>query len=96
MQVGWFKLDDRYLDWSHARYACAEVGAHLAVPDTPDRIKVLQELFEWYSDTQAYGILPQQVYIGVSDRDDKGLFTTVQGTDIVHICTVRWDALNVH
>lgn len=77
--MGWFKLDDRHLDWSEARNACAEVDAHLAVPDTLDRVNVFLKLFQRHSDIPANAILRQQVYVGVSDPSQNRQFTTVQG-----------------
>ncbi|KDR10088.1 uncharacterized protein LOC110838268 [Zootermopsis nevadensis] len=77
--VGWFKLDNRNLQWPDARDACAEVGAHLAVPDTPQRVTVFLKLFKRHPDIPARAILRQQVYVGVSDPDRSRHFTTVQG-----------------
>ncbi|PNF42386.1 hypothetical protein B7P43_G02546 [Cryptotermes secundus] len=77
--VGWFKLDDRHLDWSEARDACAEVGAHLAAPDTLDRVNVLLKLFQRHPDIPAKAILRQQVYVGISEPSQNRHFTTEQG-----------------
>jgi hypothetical protein len=77
--VGWFKLDDRHLAWSAARDACAEVGAHLAAPDTLDRVNVFLKLFQRHPDIPAKAILRQQVYVGVSDPNQNRQFTTEQG-----------------
>lgn len=77
--MGWFKLDERHLDWSEARNACAEVDAHLAVPDSLDRVNVFLKLFKRHPDIPARAILRQQVYVGVSDPNQNRQFTTVQG-----------------
>lgn len=77
--VGWFKLDNRHLNWAEARDACAAVGAHLAVPDTQERVRVFLTLFQRHSDIPAHAILRQQVYVGVSDPDHNRQFITVQG-----------------
>lgn len=79
LQVGWFKLDNRHLNWAGAREACTEVGAHLAVPDTQERVKVFLKLFKRHSDIPAHAVLRQQVYVGVSDPDQNRQFVTVQG-----------------
>ena len=81
LQVGWFKLDDRHLNWADARDACAAVGSHLAVPDTEERVRVFLTLFQRHSDIPARAVLRQQVYVGVSDPYRNRQFTTVQGKD---------------
>jgi hypothetical protein len=80
LQVGWFKLDNRNLDWLDARDACAEVGAHFAAPDTPERVTAFLTLFKRHPEIPARAILRQQAYVGVSDPGRNRQFTTVQGT----------------
>jgi len=86
--VGWFKLDDRHLNWVDARDACAAVGSHLAVPDTEERVRVFLTLFKRHSDIPAHAILRQQVYVGVFDPYGNRQFTTVQGKDAAQSYTV--------
>ncbi|PSN54452.1 hypothetical protein C0J52_06688 [Blattella germanica] len=75
--VGWFKLDSRRLKFDEARLACEASSAHLAVPDTPEKLHVLGKLFERHSKVEYFEY--EQVYVGLSDLDQDRIFTTVDG-----------------
>ncbi|KAJ9590459.1 hypothetical protein L9F63_016490 [Diploptera punctata] len=77
--VGWFKLDNRRMSWEEAKDACLAVGAHLAVPDTQDRVRVFLKLFQRHPEIPRSAILRAQVYVGVNDPLKNRVFTTVQG-----------------
>ncbi|KAJ9587265.1 hypothetical protein L9F63_019214, partial [Diploptera punctata] len=64
-RVGWFKLIPWAERWSNASKVCEGEGAHLAVPNTIEKVKVFLEIFSNYPDVLEKSILSEQVYVGV-------------------------------
>jgi hypothetical protein len=78
-QVGWFKLITWPERWSNARKVCELELAHLAVPDTTQKVRVFLQIFENYPDVLEQAILHKQVYVGVYRSGQDRNFSTVLG-----------------
>jgi hypothetical protein len=53
--------------------------AHLAVPDTRQKVRVFLQIFKNYPDVLEKAILQRQVYVGVHSSGQDRNFTTVLG-----------------
>jgi hypothetical protein len=53
--------------------------AHLAVPDTRQKVRVFLQIFKNYPDVLEQAILQRQVYVGVHSSEQERNFTTVLG-----------------
>lgn len=81
--VGWFKLITWPERWSNARRSCELEQAHLAIPDTKQKVRVLLQIFENYPDVLEQAILHRQVYVGVYSYGHDRNFSTVLGKPFV-------------
>jgi hypothetical protein len=77
--VGWFKLITWPERWSNARDVCELEEAHLAVPDTKQKVRVFLQIFKNYPDVLEQTILHKQVYVGVYSSGQDRNFSTVLG-----------------
>jgi hypothetical protein len=79
LQVGWFKLITWPERWATARNVCELELAHLAVPDSKQKVRVFLQIFKNYPDVLEQTILHKQVYIGVYSSGEDRNFSTVLG-----------------
>jgi hypothetical protein len=79
LQVGWFKLITWPQRWSNARRSCELEDAHLAIPDTRQKVRILLQIFKNYPDVLEQAILRKQVYVGVYSSGHDRNFSTVLG-----------------
>lgn len=77
--VGWFKLITWPERWSNAQKVCKLELAHLAVPDTRQRVRVFLQILKNYPDVLEQAILQRQVYVGVHSSGQDRNFSTVLG-----------------
>jgi len=91
LQVGWFKLITWPERWSNARRSCELEEAHLAIPDTRQKVRVLLQILKNYPDVLEQAILHRQVYVGVYSSGHDRNFSTVLGecTRKVHYCLLH-------
>jgi len=82
--VGWFKLITWPERWSSARKACELEQAHLAVPDTKQKVRVFLQIFKNYPEVLEQTILYKQVYVGVHRSGEERNFSSVLG-----MCTTK-------
>jgi hypothetical protein len=90
LQVGWFKLITWPERWSNARRSCELEQAHLAIPDTKQKVRVLLQIFENYPDVLEQAILHRQVYVGVYSYGHDRNFSTVLGESTWRFITARF------
>jgi len=86
-QVGWFKLVTWPERWSRARKVCELEMAHLAVPDSRQKVRVFLQIFKNYPDVLEQTILHRQVYVGVYRSGQNKSFSTVLG---MYVCMYLW------
>jgi hypothetical protein len=91
LQVGWFKLITWPERWSNARRSCELEDAHLAIPDTSQKVLVLLQILKNYPDVLEQAILYRQVYVGLYSSGHDRNFSTVLGecTLKVHYCLLH-------
>jgi hypothetical protein len=77
--VGWFKLITWPERWSNAQKVCKLEMAHLAVPDTRQKVRVFLQILKNYPDVLEQAILQRQVYVGVHSSGQDRNFGTVLG-----------------
>nr|CAD7567535.1 unnamed protein product [Timema californicum] len=77
--VGSFKLHDQPLDWLFAERVCESEGGHLAVVDSRSKVTSLLDLFSRYPHIPRSSALTNQVYVGITDLRDEGVFYTSTG-----------------
>nr|CAD7394736.1 unnamed protein product [Timema cristinae] len=77
--VGSFKLHDQPLDWLFAERVCESEGGHLAVVDSRSKVTSLLDLFSRYPHIPRSSALSNQVYVGITDLRDEGVFYTSTG-----------------
>jgi hypothetical protein len=77
--VGWYKLITWPERWSNAQKVCKLEMAHLAVPDTRQKVRVFLQIFKNYPDVLEQAILHRQVYVGVHSSGQDRNFSTVLG-----------------
>ncbi|XP_067009410.2 hemolymph lipopolysaccharide-binding protein [Anabrus simplex] len=73
-----YKYYDDWLVWQHARNACEQEGAHLAVPDTEEEYNVLTKLSS------------KHPWVGIYYSKGKGQYMTVLGQPLSSLPYVRW------
>nr|CAD7589170.1 unnamed protein product [Timema genevievae] len=74
--VGSFKLHDQPLDWLFAERVCESEGGHLAVVDSRSKVTSLLDIFSRYPHIPRSSALTNQVYVGITDMRDEGVFYT--------------------
>ncbi|KAJ8871979.1 hypothetical protein PR048_028319 [Dryococelus australis] len=83
------KLHGHPLDWQFAQIVCEREGATLAVVDTPDKVKALQDLLHGNPEVLRASVLGQQVLVGINDVRLEGFFETSKGAPIENWSEVK-------
>ncbi|KAJ0176906.1 hypothetical protein K1T71_006915 [Dendrolimus kikuchii] len=90
-----YKFHDHVETWTRAYMTCAAEGAYLVIMDTAIEIQVLVEIFSKYPTSKIYGLTPfkNDIFVGVHDWGEPGLWTTIHGQPIDRLLTtgvINW------
>ena len=75
--VGYYKIHSELKNWQEAREICEQEGGHLAIINSEEESKVLQEIFA----PVAANLKEVYVFIGFHDLYKEGQFLTIFGKE---------------
>ncbi|XP_063223469.1 uncharacterized protein LOC134531638 [Bacillus rossius redtenbacheri] len=78
-RAGVIRLSEVSLPWRLARARCEQEGARLATVDSPEKVAALLDVFSRFPRVAAGAALKNQVYVGLNDLAEEGVFTAATG-----------------